>query len=61
MQRYHAKNDRPFSSQAKKQKRREWRFGIKDVLIISCVGLTLSGLTGVGALLIVQWIDTLLR
>ena len=59
MQRY--TNTRPFTTQPKKQRRREWRFGIKDVVILACVGLTLSGLMGVGTLMIVEWIDTLLR
>jgi hypothetical protein len=44
-----------------KRMSREWRFTVKDVLIISGIALVLSGLMGLGAVMLVEITEQLLQ
>ena len=44
-----------------KRTSREWRFTTKDVLIISGIALVLSGLMGLGAVMLVEITERLLQ
>ena len=46
---------------AYKRTAREWRFTTKDVLIISGIALILSGLMGLGAVMLVELTEQLLH
>jgi hypothetical protein len=51
----------PSTNRARKRALRKWHFTLTDVLIIIGIALGLSGLMGLGAVMLVEIVDRLLR
>lgn len=44
----------------KDEKSRRWLFGPKDVIILTCIAFSISGLMGLGGIMIVDFIDNVI-
>ena len=52
-----------FHGQTKKkeEKSRRWLFGPKDVIILTCIAFSISGLMGLGSIMVIDFIDNVIH
>ncbi len=52
-----------FHGQIKENEKKgyKWLFGPKDVIILTCIAFSISGLMGLGSIMVIDFIDSLMQ